>query len=920
MAGLAPWFKPNFSTLIGAPAGGYKLHTYIAGTTTNFDTYKNIGETSTHDNPIILDNRGDIPGEWWLSTQVAYKMSLEDENGAEVWFQDNVTVLASGEVSGLTQVAHTDSTTISLEGLGTLTMPLSASVLISSISANALGITTGGLYVADLSDAIADKLDKVQAGAQSVVSEVELKQGLDITGVNPDSSAIRVPDNSWIMPQTAQQALYLTNGVDPSTSNSVLQLTDGYTELTAGDGNDSLGSLIIFDDRVILKRNIAGVGQDSLTLENETLKLQSKSGRGFYLTSTNAEMSNTTSNISMGTNGIRLNGLSGQYGFVNVPDGTPTKFYGQDGSGDMVKGDPVSPNEEVFINQISTGVNYGLSIGNTVLFGTEVTIDLGQGFVLDREDPDALTPKLYKPTFASSFTYEIVDTISPSMFLYMDKTGAIQEFSSQDDERKHDGLISLGALGVFGGVIVQVVPLPNLSFSPMTHMLDLSAGIGLIRTGAMISTVMSTLNLAQGEGSLTLLGANFYNNPKNPNRIPLSATSPLYWVPATPTELQNAPVNTINVDQYLVSGVLTTIPNNAKWSILTMYIGANGFPFLFQGQEVTYGTKNEALDALALGTYTFTNHPLFANKPNNAIHAGDLIVEKGMTNLDNAFWKEDNRFGLAGGGGVGSAGAFLDKATVDPQNVAGAVTWAGIQTFDSAINGTSLGMSGAGTFGGLITANSQLIVGGTESSSINATIRYTEGSTFQGAFARYDGNTNKFEMGVHNAVDSNLGSDSVVISIDRSTDILSLSSRLLQGPVTDTGEGIICESLKAEGSGTFEGTLGSVVVGESPVNTDKTGNSIKFTRNGVSYINYLSGGASGALSLGDGTSHSLFLFSDLSAKFFNGLTVDGGVSNKLYTTTEKNALSVPEGTQVYDSTLKKMCFYNGSAWETITSS
>jgi hypothetical protein len=39
-----------------------------------------------------------------------------------------------------------------------------------------------------------------------------------------------------------------------------------------------------------------------------------------------------------------------------------------------------------------------------------------------------------------------------------------------------------------------------------------------------------------------------------------------------------------------------------------------------------------------------------------------------------------------------------------------------------------------------------------------------------------------------------------------------------------------------------------------------------------------------------------------------------------YTTTEKLALIVNAGTMIYDTTLNKMCFYNGTAWETITSS
>lgn len=45
-----------------------------------------------------------------------------------------------------------------------------------------------------------------------------------------------------------------------------------------------------------------------------------------------------------------------------------------------------------------------------------------------------------------------------------------------------------------------------------------------------------------------------------------------------------------------------------------------------------------------------------------------------------------------------------------------------------------------------------------------------------------------------------------------------------------------------------------------------------------------------------------------------------GVLFPRMTTTQKNAISSPaEGLIVYDLTLKKLCFYNGSAWETITS-
>ena len=38
------------------------------------------------------------------------------------------------------------------------------------------------------------------------------------------------------------------------------------------------------------------------------------------------------------------------------------------------------------------------------------------------------------------------------------------------------------------------------------------------------------------------------------------------------------------------------------------------------------------------------------------------------------------------------------------------------------------------------------------------------------------------------------------------------------------------------------------------------------------------------------------------------------------TTTEKNAIGTPvTGLMVYDTTLNKLCVYNGTAWQTITS-
>ena len=51
------------------------------------------------------------------------------------------------------------------------------------------------------------------------------------------------------------------------------------------------------------------------------------------------------------------------------------------------------------------------------------------------------------------------------------------------------------------------------------------------------------------------------------------------------------------------------------------------------------------------------------------------------------------------------------------------------------------------------------------------------------------------------------------------------------------------------------------------------------------------------------------------------LVLDGtnGVGFPVVTTTQKLALTVSAGYVVFDSTLGKLCVYNGSAWQTITS-
>lgn len=68
-----------------APAVGWKVYTYIAGTTTPKDTYTDYLEGTANTNPIILDERGEAD-VWFSGT---YKLVIKDESDVTISTIDN---------------------------------------------------------------------------------------------------------------------------------------------------------------------------------------------------------------------------------------------------------------------------------------------------------------------------------------------------------------------------------------------------------------------------------------------------------------------------------------------------------------------------------------------------------------------------------------------------------------------------------------------------------------------------------------------------------------------------------------------------------------------------------------------------------------------------------------------------------------
>jgi hypothetical protein len=88
-----PFIKPQWLTTAGIPAVGYKLFSYLAGTSTKTPTYTSENLDVENDNPTILDAGG--RASIWLDPDISYKFVLAlptdtDPPTSPIWSVDEV--------------------------------------------------------------------------------------------------------------------------------------------------------------------------------------------------------------------------------------------------------------------------------------------------------------------------------------------------------------------------------------------------------------------------------------------------------------------------------------------------------------------------------------------------------------------------------------------------------------------------------------------------------------------------------------------------------------------------------------------------------------------------------------------------------------------------------------------------------------
>lgn len=94
---VSPFGNDQFLTSNGALAIGYKLFTYLLGSTTKTPVYTDVGGTTPHANPIILNSVGMPPSPIFLEQAKSYKFVYTtptdtDPPASPVYTADGVSV------------------------------------------------------------------------------------------------------------------------------------------------------------------------------------------------------------------------------------------------------------------------------------------------------------------------------------------------------------------------------------------------------------------------------------------------------------------------------------------------------------------------------------------------------------------------------------------------------------------------------------------------------------------------------------------------------------------------------------------------------------------------------------------------------------------------------------------------------------
>lgn len=319
------------------------------------------------------------------------------------------------------------------------------------------------------------------------------------------------------------------------------------------------------------------------------------------------------------------------------------------------------------VNSLSNGVITGGKL--TVNGSNPARFDIsdGSGVIIDSYT-NPLSPVVYNVSW-TGLTNQVVTNIATQQvtYVYISNTGAAFQSNVPPTPQLRRDYILLGQLGHTNNTTLgAAVPFPDVLSGTVSSLRDISAVVGSINFGNVVSSNGANLNINKSSGILTRFGINFYNDNKNPNEITTAATIAGSFRYRTRTG--NGATNTTLIDpaNYDVGGVITPL-SGTKATNQRVFLNVNNNVVIQYGQS-QYNNITTALANAQSESFT-----LFPNLNEGFVLIGVITVLSNATSLNNtnqAIFTRVSKFGEITGATAGLSTTTLQQAysnSVEPE-------------------------------------------------------------------------------------------------------------------------------------------------------------------------------------------------------------------------------------------------------------
>lgn len=214
-----------------SPAVGWKLYSYLSGTTTPHDTYADQSGAVANANPVVLDGSGEA--DVWLDPAYSYKFVLKDENDAVQRTVDLVQVPDLEKFSAISVSGQIESTVAT----GTAPLKVASTTKVVGLNADLLdggdwgspgaigsdNLNTGSFSALHAFSDFTSEANVIKKagdyqqsanGAQCVNEQISEEITLSTVGTTTDSVANLLPANSVIKAIVARVTQSITTATD----------------------------------------------------------------------------------------------------------------------------------------------------------------------------------------------------------------------------------------------------------------------------------------------------------------------------------------------------------------------------------------------------------------------------------------------------------------------------------------------------------------------------------------------------------------------------------------------------------------------------------------------------------------------------------------------------------------------------------